>query len=126
MSRSYVEVRFRKEDKKTYIYVVDGEPEALAHFTHAVVDSPYNALTVVEVVRFSTLDESSYNGTYKDIITLFDLSYYDEKLAKKTRKAALEKELRARVAKKKLEDNFAALLVDDEEGQKLLAEFKTL
>lgn len=124
--RSYVVVRFKKTDTKTYIYVTDGAVEELAKFTHAVVDSPYGALFVVEVTKFEMLDESTYDGAYKDVVTLFNLDRYNEKLKNGQRKAALEKELRRRVAKRKLEDNFAALLKDDEEGMKLLAEFRSL
>lgn len=124
--RSYVVVRFKKSDNKTYTYVTDGAVEELAQFTHAVVDSPYGSFTVVEVIKFDTLDESTYDGAYKDVVTLFNLDHYNEKLKNGQRKAALEKELRRRVAKRKLEDNFAALLKDDEEGMKLLEEFKSL
>ena len=124
--RSYVVVRFKKSDSRTYTYVTDGAVEELAQFTHAVVDSPYGSLTVVEVIKFDTLDESTYDGAYKDVVMLFNLDHYNEKLKNGQRKAALEKELRRRVAKRKLEDNFAALLKDDEEGMKLLEEFKSL
>ena len=124
--RSYVVVRFKKTDAKTYTYVTDGSVEELAKFTHAVVDSPYGALTVVEVIKFDTLDESTYNGTYKEVVTLFNLDAYNRSLENGKRKAAIEKELRRRVAKRKLEDNFATLLADDEEAMKLLAEFKSI
>ena len=124
--RSYIHVRFRGSDKKTYTYVADGSPDELSHFTHAVVDSPYGALTVVEVMRVSNLDESTYNGTYKHVVTLFDLSTYNEQVNREERKRALEKELRRRVAQRKLEDNFAVLLNGDEEGMKLLEEYKKL
>lgn len=124
--RSYVNVRFKKTDKKAYAYIADGAVEELSSFTHAVVDSPYEALTVVEVVSVTALDESTYDGDYKHVITMFNLDYYNDKVSKATRKSALEKELRRRVAQKKLEDNFAVLLNGDEEGMKLLEEFKSL
>jgi hypothetical protein len=124
--RTYVRVKFKQTDKQTYTYLADGAVEELADYTHAVVDSPYGGLTVVDVVKFDTLDESSYEGDYKDVITLFDLSKHNNKLAQQARKKALEKELRRRVAQRKLEDNFAALLQGDEEGLKMLEEFKKL
>ena len=124
--RSYVHVRFKSSDKKTFVYLADGDVEELKQFTHAVVDSPYSALTIVEVVKFGELDESTYNGEYKDVVAMFNLDYYNEKQDRKLRKMALEKELRRRVAARKLEDNFAELLKNDEEGMKLLEEFKKL
>jgi len=124
--RSYVVVRFKKTDTKTYTYVADGSVEELAKFTHAVVDSPYGGFTVVEIIKFDTLDESTYNGEYKHVITMFNLDAYNDKLDRLARKAAIEKELRRRVTKRKLEDNFATLLAGDEEAMKLLAEFKKL
>lgn len=124
--RSYVVVKFNKTDRKTYTYVTDGAVEELTQFTHAVVDSPYGSLTIVDVIKFDALDESSYTGEYKDVITLFNLEHYTMKVERRTRKAALEKELRTRVAQRKLEENFAALLADDVEGMKLLAEYKAL
>lgn len=125
MSRSYVKVRFNKTDKKTYTYVTDGAVEELSQFTHAVVESPYGTC-VVEVVGYDTLDVSTYTGEYKEVVTLFNKNKYNETLERSARKQAIEKELRRRVAKKKLEENFAALLVGDEEGLKLLEEFKSL
>lgn len=124
--RTYVHVRFKPSDKKTYAYIADGDAEELKQFTHAVVDSPYAALTIVDIIKFSALDESTYNGEYKDVVAMFNLDYYNEKQDKRNRKQAIEKELRRRVAARKLEDNFAELLKNDDEGMKLLEEFKKL
>lgn len=124
--RSYVKVRFDGHTKRTYTYTAKGSVEELKHNTHAVVMSPSSGLVVVVVDDVSRLDESTYDGTYKNVVLMFNLDEYNKELDKQTRKAALEKELRNRVAQRKLEDNFAKLLEGDEDSMKLLEEYKKL
>lgn len=123
--RCYVIVKFKGSTNK-YTYTADGADEELGDFTHAVVESPIDGMCVTDVVNVSVLDESSYEGQYKDVIAIFDVRKYKQSLATGIRKKAIEKELRARIAKRSIEKNFEDLLKDDEEGLKLLSEFKSL
>lgn len=123
--KSYVNVKFASYGT-TYTYIADGSVDELSSFTHAVVNAPGKGFTVVDIVGVAEIDTSSYTGKYKDVVALFSINAYNEKQEREKRKAGLEKELRARVAKKKLEDNFEVLLNGDEEGMKLLKEYKSL
>ena len=125
--RSYVNVKFRSDKTgRTYAYVAEGSITDLKDYTHAVVDAPSTGLTVVVIHSITELDESTYDGDYKYVVTLFNTSLYEAIINKQRRKDAIEKELRNRVAKKKLEDNFAKLLEGDEEGMRLLNEYKSI
>lgn len=109
-----------------YTYTADGSVDELKDFTHAVVMSPFSGLTVIEVKKIDVLDEGNYAGEYKSVVALFDMHEYNKILERDERRKALEKELRARVAKRSIVKNFESLLTDDIEGMKMLEEFKSL
>lgn len=125
MSRVYVRGCFNGS-KTQYTYTAEGSVDELKDFTHAVVMSPSTGLTVIEVNKIDVLDESNYEGEYKSVVALFDMHEYNKTLERDERRKALEKELRARVAKRSIVKNFESLLNDDTEGMKMLEEFKSL
>lgn len=125
MSTYYVNVKFQNSSR-IYAYLWEGDLASVVNMTNAVVVSPGTGLTVVEVVEVGDLDMTKYEGEYKYVVTLFNLKDYNERENRKRRKEALEKELRRRVAARKLSDNFEKLLEGDEEAKKLIEEYKAL
>lgn len=125
MSLFYVNVKF-KNSTRTYAYLYEGDAVDLQGMTNAVVASPSDGLTVVEIVNHAPLDYSTYDGEYKYLVTVFNLDGYNERVNREVRKRTLEKELRRRVASRKLSENFEKLLEGDEEAKKLIEEYKSL
>lgn len=124
--RSYVAVKF-EQGGSLYTYLAEGSVEELDQFSHAVVLSPRNNdYVVTKVAGVTVLDESTYNGTYKYIVAMFDDQPYKDRLAKVARKAALEKELHKRIAEQSVVKQFETLLGDDVQSKALLEEYKSL
>lgn len=123
----YVKVRFKSSDKQTYTYMVEVDASFdLSKMTHAVVDSPYNSLTVVRIEGFSPVDMSKYTGEYKHVVAMFDYTLYTDRIEREERKKVIEERIRKRISKKQFIENAQLLLIGDEEGEKLLKEWRSL
>lgn len=124
---SYVVVKFEKHGQK-YTYVADGDCVTLGScgFTHAVVNSPYNGLTVVEVCSISDIDLSTYTGKYKPVVTLFNREAHDAFIERWERARILTARLKQKIEERAFIDRAHELLQDDEEAAALLAELRNL
>lgn len=124
---SYVVVKFEKNGNK-YTYVADGDAVTLGAegFTHAVVNSPYNGLTVVEVTSITDIDLSTYTGKYKPVVTLFNKNAHDEIIAREERARVLTERLKKKIEERAFIDRAHELLRDDDEASAMLAELKSL
>jgi hypothetical protein len=119
-------VKFKGAGTRTYTYEAQGAIEELEQYTHAVVMSPSDGLVVVTIVKVDTVDDSTYDGEYKQAVCVFDMNQHDAAVSRASRKAAIEKELRRRIAERSKEENYEKLLGNDENAMKLLEEYKSL
>lgn len=125
-NEDYNVIMGRQDSLKSYTYIAEGTVEELQKYQYAVVDAPNGGYKLVLIQSVEELDFSTYKGNYKYVVDFVDDTAYKERIERKKRKDALEKEIRRRLEEKRKNMELELLIGDDIELKTMLNELKSL
>lgn len=111
--------------QREYTYLAE-DNQVIEGAEYAVVVGPYDVVKAVKIKSVGDFDRNSFNGKYKFIVCMVDLSSYQQRIDRINEMETIRRELKRRAQKAFEERTWKDILKDDEEAQQLLIKLDEL